>query len=57
MVPGSEVPGSRFSATAVQKKTAGQIEKVTLKERLTNIEQEITNIEVSYSVIFIKKTE
>jgi hypothetical protein len=32
---------------------ASQIEKETLKKRITNIEQGITNIEVRYSIIII----
>jgi hypothetical protein len=41
------------SAQPPAKKTAGQIEKETLKKRITNIEQGITNIEVRYSIIII----
>jgi hypothetical protein len=36
-----------------RRKTAGLIEKGTLKKRITNIEQGITNIEVRYSIIII----
>jgi hypothetical protein len=43
---------SQFSPAA-SKKTAGLIEKETLKKRITNIEQGITNIEVRYSIIII----
>jgi hypothetical protein len=35
------------------KKTAGQIEKETLKKQITNIEQGITNVEVRYCIIII----
>ena len=35
------------------KKTAGLIEKETLKKRISNIEQRIANIEVRYSIIII----
>jgi hypothetical protein len=38
-----------------RRKTAGLIEKGTLKKRITNIEQGITNIEVRYSIIIIFK--
>jgi hypothetical protein len=45
------VSGFRFqvSAQPLAKKTAGLIGKETLKKRITNIEQGITNIEVGYS--------
>jgi hypothetical protein len=45
------VSGVRFqvSAQPLAKKTAGLIGKETLKKRITNIEQGITNIEVGYS--------
>jgi hypothetical protein len=43
---------SGFS-TALARKAARLIEKGTLKKRITNIEQGITNIEVRYSVIII----
>jgi hypothetical protein len=66
-VQGSKVQGSGFkvqgsmvqgSAPPLAKQTAGQLEKETLKKRITNIEQGITNIEVRYSIINIfKKTE
>jgi len=35
---------------AAGKKTAGLIEKETLKKRITNIEQGIMNVEVRYSI-------
>ena len=38
---------------AAGKKTADLIEKETLKKRITNNEQGITNIEVRYSIINI----
>jgi hypothetical protein len=41
----------QVSAQPPAKKTAGLIEKETLKKRITNIEQGITNIEVRYSII------
>ncbi len=41
--------GSGFSPAAGQKK-AGQIEKETLKKRITNNEQGIMNVEVRYSI-------
>ena len=53
-VQGSEVQGSRFSvhgsAPPPAQITAGQIEKETLKKRITNIEQGIMNVEVRYSI-------
>ena len=55
---GSEVQGYRgfqvsgVSAAAGQK-AASQIEKETMKKRIMNIEQGITNIEVRYSIIII----
>ena len=36
---------------------ADQFEKETLKKRITNIEQGITNIEVRYSIIIILKKD
>jgi hypothetical protein len=38
------------SAQPPARKTAGLIEKETLKKRITNIEQEIMNVEVRYSI-------
>jgi hypothetical protein len=43
----------QVSAQPPGKKTAGLIEKETLKKRITNNEQGITNIEVRYSIIII----
>jgi hypothetical protein len=43
---------SDFSAAA-GRGAARQIEKETLKKRITNIEQGIMNIEVRYSIIII----
>jgi len=40
---------SVFSVAAGQK-TAGQIEKETLKKRISNIEQGIMNVELVYSI-------
>jgi hypothetical protein len=37
-------------APPLAKKSAGQIEKETLKKRITNIEQGIMNVEVRYSI-------
>ena len=47
----------QVSAQPPAKKTAGLIEKETLKKRITNIEQGITNIEVRYSIIIIFKKD
>ena len=41
------------SALTLARKAASQIEIETLKKRITNIEQGITNIEVWYSIIII----
>ena len=38
------------SASPPAKKTAGQIVRETLKKRITNIEQEIMNVELGYSI-------
>jgi hypothetical protein len=48
-VQGLEVQDSVFSAAA-GKRVASQIEKETLKKRITNIEQGIMNLEVRYSI-------
>ena len=50
-----EVSGVRFqvSASPLAGKVASLIEKETLKKRITNVEQGITNIEVRYSIIYI----
>ncbi len=44
--------GVRFQVSA-RPRASSQIEKETLKKRITNIEQGITNIEVRYSIIII----
>jgi hypothetical protein len=49
-VQGSEVQGS---AQPLAAKSNSLIEKETLKKRISNIEQGITNVEVRYSIIFI----
>jgi hypothetical protein len=58
MVQGSGVQGS---AQPPAKKTAGQIEKETLKKRISNNESssggQVSNVEVMYSIYFIKMTE
>jgi len=45
---------SGFSPAAGQKKTAGMIEKETLKKRISNNECRMSNVEVMYSVYFKK---
>jgi hypothetical protein len=51
--------GVRFQLSALPpaKKTGGQIDKETLKKRITNIEQGIMNVEVRYSIDFRIMTE
>jgi hypothetical protein len=49
---GFKVLGSRFSP-AVGHRTASQIDNETLKKRITNIEQEIMNVEVGILSIYI----
>jgi hypothetical protein len=44
--------GKQGSAQLSAKKTASQIEKETLKKRISNIEQGISNVEVRNSVGF-----
>jgi hypothetical protein len=42
-------------SAAPAKKTAGQIEKETLKKRISNFEQGMSNFEVRYSIILNHK--
>lgn len=52
-----DIRGVRCQCSALPRarKTASQIEKETLKKRITNIEQGILNYEVRYSIINIAK--
>ena len=42
--------GKQGSAQPPAKRTAGQVEKETLKKRITNNEQGMMNVEVRYSI-------